>query len=320
MDGLLFPQIEPDVKGLLDVGDNNRVYWEICGKPSGKPALVLHGGPGSGCMPWHRRLFNPEDYRIVLLDQRNCGRSKPHASERSLDLRFNTTQKLVEDIESLRRFLGIERWLVLGGSWGSALALAYAQSFPNHVTEMILFGVTLARRKEFDWLFRGGLAILFPREWQRLQSWLPAHERTHDIVDDYHSLLNSMDSRICDQAALEWCLWESATPEWPPREGLADRFGDPAYRLAFSRIVTQYVRNDAWFEDGILLRNVHKLESIPGVLIGGRLDFQAPIGNAWELNQAWKNSKLVILNDAGHSVNNSIEKEIIGATASFAKL
>ena len=315
----LFPEIEPYSQGLLEVGEGNRMYWECCGNPSGKPALVLHGGPGSGCKAWHRRLFDPKTYRIVLLDQRNCGRSQPHASEPALDLRFNTTERLLRDVENLRSFLRIERWLVLGGSWGSALALAYAQLHPERVAEMILFGVTLARRKEFNWLFRGGISILFPQEWQSLQRWLPLQQQSNDIVDAYHALLNSADPTICERAALEWCLWESATPEWPPIEGLAQRFKDPSYRLAFSRIVTHYVRNNAWLEDGILLQNASRLAEIPGVLICGRFDFQAPLANAWELNQVWKNSELVVVNNAGHAADGPVANEIMRFAERFAK-
>ncbi|MGB9382470.1 alpha/beta fold hydrolase, partial [Candidatus Binatus sp.] len=170
----IFPAIEPYSHGLLDVGDGNRVYWETCGNPRGKPAIVLHGGPGSGCTPWHRRLFDPSAYRIVLFDQRNCGRCTPHASASDTDLASNNTANLVADIERIREHLGIERWLVLGGSWGSTLALAYAERYPERVTEIILFGVTTGRHKEFDWLFRGGVSDLFPEEWKRLREAVPS--------------------------------------------------------------------------------------------------------------------------------------------------
>jgi proline iminopeptidase len=173
----LYPEVEPHDRGMLAVGDGNDVYWETCGDPRGKPAIVLHGGPGSGCTAWHRRLFDPGAYRVVLFDQRNCGRSTPHASLHDTDMASNTTAHLLADIERLREHLGIERWLVLGGSWGSTLALAYAERHPQRVSEMVLFGVTTGRRCEFDWLFRGGVAVLFPEQWERLRAALPAADR-----------------------------------------------------------------------------------------------------------------------------------------------
>ncbi len=251
----LFPEITPYEHGMLEVGDGNRIYWETCGNPRGKPALVLHGGPGSGCTRWHRRLFDPSAYRMVLFDQRNCGRSAPHASAAETDLASNTTLNLIADIERLREHLGIERWLVLGGSWGSVLALAYAEKFPHRVSEMVLWGVATGRHKEFDWLFRGGLGALFPEQWERLCSAVPAREHDDDIVEQYYRLLHAPDSAVREKAALEWCMWESATPAWPPTHGLAPRFADPGFRMAFARIVTHYVRHDAWIEDGSLIRD-----------------------------------------------------------------
>jgi len=222
----LYPEIEPHESGMLEAGDGNLVYWETCGSPHGKPAVVLHGGPGSGCTSWQRWLFDPSAYRIVLFDQRNCGRSTPNAGEPDIDLASNTTAHLITDIELLRRRLDVERWLVLGGSWGSTLALAYAERYPERVSEMILFGVTTGRRAEFDWLFRGGVATFFPQQWERLRAALPDGERDGDIVDAYHKLLFHSDPEVRERAAFEWCLWESATPAWPPAEGLAQRFTD----------------------------------------------------------------------------------------------
>ncbi|TMG39946.1 MAG: alpha/beta fold hydrolase [Chloroflexi bacterium] len=266
----LYPEIEPHEHGMLDVGDGNLVSWETCGNPRGKPALVLHGGPGSGRSPWFRRLFDPSAYRVVLFDQRGCGRSTLHASALDTGLATNTTWRLIDDAERLREQLAIERWLVLGGSWGSTWGLAYAEAHPDHVTEMILFGVTTGRRKEFDWTFRGGLSILF--------------------------------------------LWESTTLDWPPRIGLAERFRDPVYAMAFARIVTHYVRHNAWLEDGVLLRGVASLTNIAGTLVNGRFDFQAPIGNAWELHRVWPNSEIVIVDNAGHGGSALITEALIRAT------
>jgi proline iminopeptidase len=315
----LYPAIEPYDHGMLEVGDGNCVYWEACGNPRGKAAVVLHGGPGSGCTPWHRRLFDPAAYRVVLFDQRNCSRSTPHASAPDTDLASNNTANLVADIERIREHLGIERWLVLGGSWGSTLALAYAEAHPSRVTEIILFGVTTGRRKEFDWAFRGGISILFPEQWERLRASVPAALRDGDMIEAYYRLLRDPDPAICNQAALAWCTWESASPAWPPQTGLLPRFKNPDYALAFARIVTHYVRNYAWLEDGSLLRGAGAIADIPGIMINGRFDLQAPIGWAYDLKRAWPRAKLVIVDDAGHDASSvGIAGELIRATDEFA--
>ncbi len=316
----LYPENEPYEHGTLDVGDGNLVYWETCGNPRGKPAVVLHGGPGSGCTKWHRRLFDPAAYRIVLFDQRGCGRSLPHAGSPDADLEDNNTANLIADTDLLLQHLDVDRWLVLGGSWGSTLALAYAETHPDRVTEMVLFGITTGRRSEFDWTFRGGLAAFFPEQWDRLRAGLPAAERDGDIVEAYHRLLHDPDPAVRRQAAEAWCLWESATPAWPPATGLARRFSDPAYALAFARIVTHYVRHNAWLEDGSLLRDAALLAGIPGVLVNGRFDLQAPIANAWRLNRAWPRAGLVIVDDAGHAADNpGLTQELVRATNQFAR-
>lgn len=315
----LYPEIEPYEHGMLDVGDGNQVYWETCGNPQGKPAVVVHGGPGSGCIPWHRRLFDPDAYRLVLFDQRNCGRSRPHASQHETSLTANTTHHLIADMERLRSHLGIERWLVFGGSWGSTLALAYAEAHPDRVSEMILFGVTTGRHTEFDWTFRGGLARFFPEQWDRLRASLPPAERDGDVVAAYSRLLNDADPTIRQRAAEAWCLWESATPGWPPTDSLSPRFTDPAYALAFARIVTHYVRHNAWLEDNSLIRGAGALAEIPGALINGRFDFQAPLANAWELRRVWPRAELVIVDDAGHVPTvPGVTQAIIHATDRFA--
>ena len=315
----LYPEIEPYEQGMLEAGDGNRLYWETCGDASGKPAVVLHGGPGSGCSAWHRRLFDPAVYRTVLFDQRGCGRSRPHASAPEAELASNNTANLIADIELLREELHIDRWLVFGGSWGSTLALAYAEAHPERVTEMILFGVTTGRREEFDWLFRGGLAVLFPAQWEALRAALPAAERDGDVVEAYHRLLYDPDAAVRRRAAEAWCMWESATPAWPPKAGLAERFSDPDFALAFARIVTHYVRHNAWLEDKSLLLGASALADIPGILVNGRFDFQAPIANAWELKRAWPRAELVIVEDAGHAANDpALARELVTATDKFA--
>jgi proline iminopeptidase len=316
----LYPEIEPYAHGLLDVGDGNLVHWETCGNPRGKSAVVFHGGPGSGCSPWFRRLFDPRAYRIILFDQRGCGRSTPHASASDTDLAKNNTANLIRDTERIREHLGIDRWLALGGSWGSTLSLAYAEAHPDRVTEMILFGVTTGRYAEFDWTFRGGVAVFFPEQWERLRAAVPVAERNGDIVDAYHRLLNDPDPAVRQRAAEAWCLWESATLEWPPSTRLAARFRDPRYALAFARIVTHYVRHNAWLEDRSLLRGAGPLADIPGILVNGRFDFQAPIANAWELHLVWPRAELVIVDNAGHAGNAEISRQLIRATEQFKVL
>ena len=313
----LFPPTEPYEHGMWAAGDGNLVYWETCGNPRGKPAVVVHGGPGSGCTEWQRRLFDPAVYRAVLFDQRGCGRSTPHASAVDTDLTRNTTWHLVEDMEALRRHLGVERWLVLGGSWGSTLALTYAVRFPERVTEMVLFGVTTGRHAEFDWLFRGGVAAFFPQQWERLRAAAPLARADRDVVDAYHRMLYDPDPAVQERAAYEWCLWESATPAWPPATGLSARFENRRFALAFARLVTHYVRHDAWLDDGCLLRDARALADTPGTLVNGRFDFQAPIANAWELRRAWPRAELVVVDDAGHA-DAAISRELIRATARFA--
>jgi proline iminopeptidase len=314
----VYPETEPKALGELPISGGEFLYWEACGNSGGKPALVLHGGPGSGCTPWHRRLFDPSAYRVVLFDQRGCGRSRPHASAANADLSLNTTDHLLEDIEHLRLHLKIEKWLVLGGSWGSALALAYAQRFPKSVSELILFGVTTGRREEFDWVFREGLGAFFPQAWERRRNAVPEAQRQGDIVEAYCRLLNDPDPEIHNRAAREWCIWESATPEWPPSSTLAQRFQDPEFALAYARLVTHYVRHNAWLGDGRVIGNMHRVSHVPGVLINGRFDFQAPVGTAWQLHRLWPNSRIVILDNAGHTPTREMSEEIVRATDEFA--
>ena len=231
----------------------------------------------------------------------------------------NTTAYLIGDIERLRQHFHIDRWLVLGGSWGSTLALAYAETYPHRVTEIVLWGVTTGRHKEFDWWFRGGAADLFPAQWERLGASLPSAYRDADIVEAYHRLLNAQYSNLRYQAALEWCRWESTTPAWPPTAELAGRFDDPAFRMCFARLVTHYVRHRAWLEDGILIRNAGSLRDIPGIMVSGRFDFQAPLGWAWDLSRVWPLAEHVIVDDAGHDASNEgITRELIRATDRFA--
>ena len=313
-----YPDVGPYASGRLDVGDGHRIYWETCGSAAGKPAVVLHGGPGSGCGAWQRRLFDPGRYRVALFDQRNCGRSTPHASEPDVDLSTNTTDRLVDDIEALRTRLDVERWLVLGGSWGSALALTYAERHPRRVSELVLFGVTTGARDEFDWLFRSGLARFFPGAWQQRRDALPERLRDGDVVEAYRRLLFDADPAARERAAHAWCLWESATPDWPPRTDLAPRFRDPQFALAFARIVTHYVAHDAWLGDGRVWRELAAIAHIPATLINGRHDFQSPIGTAWSLAERLPLAELVVV-DAGHSAGDDrLLEAIVAATDRFA--
>jgi proline iminopeptidase len=314
----LYPEIEPYDCGMLDVGDGNRVYWETCGNPAGGAAVVLHGGPGSGCTPFHRRLFDPAAYRIVLFDQRGCGRSTPHASDPETDLSVNTTAHLVADIERLCRHLDVGRWLVLGGSWGSTLALAYAEQHPAAVRAVVLFGVTTGRWKEFDWWFRGGAAVLFPAQWERLRAAAPRAARDADVVEEIARLLHDPDPAVRRKAAVDWCTWESTGTEWPPGHKLQPRFTDPRFAAAFSRLVTHYVRHNAWLPDGLLFRNIGALAGIPGVLVQGRMDYGAPLAWAWELSRAWPYAELVVVDDAGHAADHpGITQELVRATDRF---
>ena len=314
----MHPASEPYDHGSVEVGDGHRIYWETCGDPDGKAAVVVHGGPGSGCTPWHRRLFDPARYRVVLFDQRGCGRSTPLASEPDADLSTNTTEHLVGDLERLREHLGADRWLMLGGSWGSTLSLAYAEAHPERVSELVLWGVTTGRRVEADWLFRGGVAPLFPAQWEQLRADVPEAERDDEVVEAYARRLFDPDPEVRARATLAWCTWESATPDWPPTDGLASRFRDPVFALGFARLVTHYVVHDEFLEDGVLLREAGRLATIPGVLVQGRFDLQAPLGNAWALHRAWPRSELVIV-DAGHAGDDdAIARELVRATDRFA--
>jgi proline iminopeptidase len=314
----LYPPIEPHAHGMLDVGDGNRLYWEACGNPQGKPALVLHGGPGSGCTPGMRRFFDPARYRIVLFDQRNCGRSTPHASDPATNLDANTTPHLLTDIELLRTTLGIDRWLVFGMSWGSTLALAYAESHPGKVSEIVLAAVTTTRPAEIDWLYHGA-GRFFPGAWERFRDGVPPAERDGNLVEAYARLLEHPDPTVCETAAAGWCAWEDAVVATDPEAGPNPRYADARFRMAFARIVTHYFRHNAWLEDGQLLRDAGRLSGIPGVLIHGRLDISSPLSTAWELVQAWPGSDLVVVERSGHSsAGHGMAEAMVAATDGFA--
>ena len=311
----LYPEIDPYDHGMLDVGDGHSLYWETCGNPEGKPALVVHGGPGSGCSENVRRFFDPARYRIVLLDQRNCGRSTPLAGEPDADLATNTTDHLLQDMEQLRTLLGIERWLLFGGSWGSVLSLAYAERYPERVSEIVLMGLATDRFIEVEMLVRG-LGAVFPEGFAKFREGAPEAERDGDLSAAYHRLLMDPDPAVHQKAADGWCAWEDAMlPGVPPH----DVFEDPAYRLNFARIVTHYFSNRAFLEDGAILRDAGKLAGIPAVLAQGVLDTSNLVGTPWLLQQAWPGSELVMIEDVGHSTSAPTMQEVlVGATDRFA--
>jgi proline iminopeptidase len=303
---------------MLGVGDGNLVYWEACGNPDGKPALVVHGGPGSGCGPGSRRYFNPQRYRLVLFDQRGCGRSTPHASDPRTDMSVNTTEHLLADMERLREYLAIEQWLLYGGSWGSTLILAYAERHPERVSEIVILGVTTSRRSEIDWLYRG-VGRFFPEEWERFRAGVPEGERDGDLVAAYARLIEDADANVRETAAADWLAWEDAVISQEPH-GRPKAYSSrpPAAQLALVRICAHYFSHAAWLEEGALLRDADRLAGIPGVLIHGRLDMGSPLGTAWELTQAWPDARLVVIADSGHTGSETMKNEIVDTLERFA--
>ena len=316
------PPIEPYESGMLDVGDGHRIYWECCGNPAGKPALFLHGGPGSGATPGQRRFFDPKAYRAVLFDQRGSGRSRPVAEEAAAGkaaagLSANTTGHLIADIEALRHHLGVDRWTILGLSWGTTLGLAYAQTHPHSVDALVLALVTTTSRREVEWLTRD-VGRIFPQQWDELAGGVPAGLRHLPLVDAYACLLTDPDPAVCEAAASRWCSWEDAHVSLTPGHRLNPRFQDPGFRLRFARLVTHYWRNSAFLEEDQLVRDAPVLNGIPGVLIHGRYDVSSPLETAWRLSQRWATSELHVLEDAGHGGGESLMAAINDGLARFA--
>ncbi|GLY82595.1 proline iminopeptidase [Actinoallomurus iriomotensis] len=315
----LYPPIEPYDSGFLDPGDGQRIYWEVCGNPAGKPVVMLHGGPGDGCGPGHRRLFDPEAYRIVLFDQRNCGRSGPSASDPSVSLERNTTWHLVADMELLREHLGIDRWMVFGGSWGSALALAYAETHPERVTEMVLRGIFTLRPFELYWFYQEGASLLFPDLWERFVEPIPEDERD-DLIAAFHTRLNDPDPAVRLPAARAWSVWEGSTITLLPDERLIEEHAADDYAVAFSRIENHYFLNGGFLEEDQLLRDVKKIRHIPCVIVQGRYDVATPAATAWDLHQAWPEADFHLVADAGHAYSEpGILHRLIEATDRFAR-
>jgi proline iminopeptidase len=295
----MFPNTEPFESGMLAVGDSQEIYWECSGNPNGRPAVYLHGGPGSGCVPQNRRYFDPAIYKIILTDQRGCGRSRPRVREIS-DLKVNTTAHLVADLERLREHLRVDSWTVLGASWGSTLGLVYAQAFPHRVASMVLACVTTTSRREVRWITHD-MGRIFPEQWERFASLgADVLNREIDLADSYAALVFSADASVRERAACEWCAWEDTHVSLGPGYAPSRRFEDPVFRLLFTRLVTHYWRHAAFLTEDQLIRNASLLSDIPGVLIHGRHDISSPLETAWRLQRAWRGSILQIIDDAGH--------------------
>ncbi|MBV9958107.1 MAG: prolyl aminopeptidase [Acidobacteria bacterium] len=293
----LYDPIEAYDTGMLPVSPVHTIYYEQCGNPEGQPVVFLHGGPGGGVVPEYRRFFDPRAYRIVLFDQRGSGNSTPHAS-----LEENTTWHLVSDIEKLREHLGIETWQVFGGSWGSTLALAYAETHPTRVRQLVLRGIFLCRPKEIQWFYQSGASAIYPDVWEQYVKVIPEDERG-DFMRAYYRRLTSDDEAVQLEAARAWSIWEGSTSKLYPDPDVEDHFGDPKFALAFARIECHYFMHNAFFDtDNYLIENVDKIRHIPAVIVQGRYDVVCPMMSAWELHRAWPEADLHITPDAGHSV------------------
>jgi proline iminopeptidase len=311
--GTQYPPIEPFDTGYLAVGDGHEMYYEQAGNPRGKPAVFVHGGPGGGGDVNSRRFFDPARYRIVVFDQRGSGRSRPHAS-----LEANTTWHLVADMERLREHLAIDRWLVFGGSWGSTLALAYAETHPRAVSELVLRGIFLLRELELKWFYQFGASLLFPEQWQRYLAPIPPAER-HDLLAAFHRRLLSDDGAVRLEAARAWSIWEGATSSLLPNPKREDQFGSPEFALALARIEAHYFVNRGFFaHEHQLLDGVERIRKIPGVIVHGRYDVVCPIDTAFELHRRWPEADFRIVQDAGHSAYEpGITAELLAATDRF---
>ncbi len=311
-----YPAIEPYETGRLAVGDGHELYYELCGNPRGIPVVFLHGGPGSGASPQHRRLFDPERYRILLFDQRGCGRSTPLG-----ELEGNTTWHLIADLERLRELIGVERWLMFGGSWGATLALTYAETYPERVSGLILRGIFSGRRAELDWFYDGGANRLFPDRWENLLGPIPAAEQD-DIIAAYRKRLTDPDRAVRAEAARAWTGWESATVMLRTAPGGEPASGGPVSdaTIAFARLENHYFYHDLWLEEGQLIRDAGRLADIPGVIVQGRYDVVTPAITSWQLAQAWVRADYRMVEGAGHAfAEPGILNELLKATERFAR-
>ncbi len=310
----LYPPIEPFARGRLAVSGGHEIYFEQCGNPHGKPVVLVHGGPGGGSNPTMRRFHDPSRYRIVLFDQRGCGQSMPHAS-----LEHNTTWDLIEDMERLRAHLGIERWQLLGGSWGSTLALAYAERHPERVSELILRGIFLLRKSEIDWFYQEGCSWIYPDAFEEYQALIPPIERS-DMVRAYYKRLTHPDHAVRLAAAKAWSIWEGTTLSLHPDPDRVRHFGNDNYAIAFARIECHYFINSGFMSrDGQLLEDAFRIADIPGVIVHGRYDVVTPLKNAWDLKRVWSRADLRIAGTSGHAMTEpGIVHELISATRRFA--
>ena len=311
----LYPPIEPSIVGSLKVTEVHEIYYEISGAPDGKPVIVCHGGPGGGSTPSMRRYFDPERYRIILFDQRGCGRSKPHAC-----LDDNTTWDLIADMEQLRQILNIDRWQVFGGSWGSTLALAYAQTHPDRVTELVLRGIFTLRREELLWFYQNGASWLYPDAWDAFIAPIPADERD-DLMGAYHKRLTSTDKNIQLEAAKAWSVWEGSTVSFIPSPDRMNAFSSDQFAIAFARIECHYFVNGGFFDaDDQIIANVSKIRHIPGTIVQGRYDVVTPMHTAWDLHKAWPESEFMCVNDAGHAASEpGIVDALVRTTGKYAR-
>ncbi|MCO6177716.1 MULTISPECIES: prolyl aminopeptidase [Ciceribacter] len=308
-----YPEIEPFETGFLDVGDGHSVYWERFGTKGAKPAVFLHGGPGGATGPNNRRVFDPALYDVMMFDQRGCGKSTPHAS-----IEANTTWHLVADIERLREMMGVEKWLVFGGSWGSTLALAYSETHPERVSELVLRGVYTLTKAELDWYYQFGVSEMFPDKWERFQAPIPEAER-HEMMAAYRRRLTGTDREEQLRCAVAWSSWEGETITLLPNPDYSDHFYDPEFALAFARIENHFFVHAGWLEEGQLLRDAVKLKDIPGVIIHGRYDMPCPAKYAWQLHKAWPKADFHLIEGAGHAyLEPGILDQLIRATDRFA--
>ena len=312
-----YPPTSPYDSGLLDTGDGNRLYYEQLGNPDGKPALVVHGGPGAGAVRRPTRAWDPEAYRVIRYDQRNCGRSTPHASDPAADMSLNTTRHLIDDMERLREHLGIEKWLLNGASWGPTLVLAYAEQYPERVTEIVIQAVMTSRRSEIDWLYRGA-GRFRPEAWDRFREGVPEGERDGDLLAAYARLMEDPDRAVREKAAAGWLAWEDAVITGEPN-GVPGMYSNREIdaRIAFVRICAHIFGNGAWLEEGQLIRNAHRLAGIPGVIVQGRHDMGCPVQTAWELAKAWPGARLHIIEDAGHAGSDAAGQVVRDAIEEF---
>ncbi|APC92399.1 MULTISPECIES: prolyl aminopeptidase [Francisella] len=310
----LYPAVEPYNREFLKVSDIHTIYFEECGNPNGKPVVFIHGGPGGGIQPSYRQYFNPERYRIILVDQRGCGKSTPFA-----ELRENTTWHLIEDFEQIRKRLSIDKWMIFGGSWGSTLGLAYAQTYPEVVTELILRGIFLGRKKEISWLYQYGACEVFPDRWEDYIRPIDEEQRK-DFISAYYNILTGSDEELKQQAAKAWSMWEASTSKLYIDEKSIARYGEDNFSLAFARIGCHYFKNKLFLEESQLLKNVDKIKNIPGMIVQGRYDMVCPATSAWDLHKVWPTAKLEIVADAGHSIMEpGILEALVKATDKYAE-